>query len=158
MAVATLLRHTELGQFSHLLAATHFLDRAVSATHVDPAVTLAVLAILHMGGNRTMALLENLMRPLLNAQRAAGREEGEAAGREEGTAAATAQFEAWKKRQRAAGVQFVDDDEQSEDPQKRLNHNQIARQLAANPLALAGSPPEPPPRAQMPTLLHQEQP
>ena len=110
MAVATLLRHTELGQFGHLLVATNILDRAVSTTHIDPAVTLAVLVISHIGGNRTMALLEILMRPLLNAQRAAGREEGEAAGREEGEAAATAQFDAWKERQRAAGVQFVDDE------------------------------------------------
>ncbi len=120
MAVATLLRHSHLGQFSHLLAATHFLDRAVSATHLDPAVTLAVLVILHIGGNRTMALLEILMRPLLNAQREAGREEGEAAGREEGkaaaTAAATAQFEAWKARQQAAGVQFVDDEPPKDKP------------------------------------------
>ena len=67
-----------------------------------------------------MALLEILMRPLLNAQREAGREEGEAAGREEGkaaaTAAANAQFEAWKERQRAAGVKFVDDEPPKDQP------------------------------------------
>ncbi len=104
MAVATLLRHTEIGQFGHLLAATNFLDRAVSATHVDPAVSLAVLAITHIGGNRIMALLEILMRPLLNAQLEAGIEIGKK------------EFEAWKERQRAAGVQFVEHDEQPQDP------------------------------------------
>ena len=116
MAVATLLRHTELGQLGQLLVATSLLDRAVSATHIDPAATLAALAITHIGGNRIMALLEILMRPLLNAQREAGREEGVAAGEAAATAAATAQFEAWKARQRSAGAVFFDDDELPEDP------------------------------------------
>ena len=110
MAVATLLRHTELGQLGHLLVATNFLDKSVSATHIDPAVTLAVLAITHIGGNRIIALLEILMKPLLDAQREAGREEGEAA--------AKAQFEAWKARQRAAGVEFVDDGLPEDTPQE----------------------------------------
>ena len=119
MAVATLLRHTELGQLGHLLVATNFLDKSVSATHIDPAVTLAVLAITHIGGNRVMALLEILMKPLLDAQLEAGieigKQEGRAEGKAEGEAtakaAAKAQFEAWKERQRAAGVEFVDDGE-----------------------------------------------
>lgn len=102
MAVATLLRHTDLGEFGHLLIATHFLDRAVSAMHIDPAVTLAVLVISHIGGNRIMALLEFLMKPPLDAQRAAGRSE------------VNAEFEEWKKRQRASGVEFVDDDDEPE--------------------------------------------
>ena len=38
MAVATLLRHTVLGELGQLLVAANFLDRAVDATHVDPAV------------------------------------------------------------------------------------------------------------------------
>ena len=124
MAVATLLRHTELGQLGQLLVATNLLDRAVSATHIDPAVTLAVLAITHIGGNRIMALLEILMRPLLDAQLEAGielgRKEGKEEGREEGEAQgrsqANAEFEAWKERQRAAGAVFFDDDELPEDP------------------------------------------
>ena len=49
-----------------------------------------------------MGLLEILMRPLLDAQREAGRSE------------ANAEFEAWKERQRAAGVEFVDDDDEPE--------------------------------------------
>ncbi len=114
MAVATLLRHTELGQLGQLLVAANFLDRAVSATHIDPAVTLAALAITHIGGNRIMALLEILVKPLLDAQLEAGieigREEGEAQGRSQ----ANAEFEAWKERQRAAGVEFVDDDDEPE--------------------------------------------
>ena len=116
MAVATLLRHTDLGQAEHLLATAKILDKTVSTTHIDPAVTLAVLAITHIGGNRIMALLETLLKPLLNAQREAGREEGQAAGQAEAKAAAKAQFEAWKARQRAAGVEFIDDDELPEDP------------------------------------------
>ena len=106
MAVATLLRHTELGQLGHLLVAANILDRAVTTTHIDPAVTLAVLAISHIGGNRIMALLEILMKPLLDAQREAGREEGQAA--------AKAQFEAWKARQRAAGIQFSEEEDEPE--------------------------------------------
>ena len=120
MAVATLLRHTELGQLGQLLVATNLLDKAVSATHIDPAVTLAVLAITRIGGNRIMALLEILMRPLLDAQLEAGIELGRKEGKEEGEAQgrsqANAEFEAWKERQRAAGAVFFDDDELPEDP------------------------------------------
>ena len=50
-----------------------------------------------------MGLLVILMKPLLNAQREAGRSE------------ANAEFEAWKDRQRAAGGEFVDDDVLPED-------------------------------------------
>ena len=102
MAVATLLRHTQLRQVENLSVTAKLLDDFVSATHIDPAVTLAVLVITHIGGNRIMALLETLMKPLLDAQREAGRSE------------ANAEFEEWKKQQIAAGVEFVDD-EPSED-------------------------------------------
>lgn len=107
MAVATLLRHTELGQLGQLLVAANFLDRAVSATHVDPAVTLAALVTTHIGGNRIMALLEFLMKPLLDAQLEAGIEIGRKEEKKE--------FETWKARQRAAGVEFIDDDEPESD-------------------------------------------
>lgn len=110
MAVATLLRHTELRQLEQLLVAANFLDRTVSATHIDPAVTLAALAIAHIGGNRIMALLEFLMKPLLDAQLEAGIE----IGREE----EKKEFETWKARQRAAGVEFVEDDEPPKDQPK----------------------------------------
>ena len=124
MAIATLLHHTNLGKVEHLLVAARFLDKAASATHVDPAVTLAALALAHIGGNRIMALLENLLKPLLNAQREAGieigRAEGEAQGRAEGEAQgraeANAQFEAWKASQRAAGVQFAYGDPTEDQP------------------------------------------
>ena len=123
MAVATLLRHTELGQLGQLLVAANFLDRIVSATHIDPAVTLAALAITHIGGNRIMALLEILMRPLLNAQREAGieigREEGKAEGEVQGRSRANAEFEVWKERQRAAGVEFVDDEPPKDQPKDK---------------------------------------
>ena len=110
-AVATLLRHTGLGQLENLLITARVLDEFVSATHIDPAVTLAVLAIAHIGGNRIMALLEMLLKPLLDAQMEAGMEKG----REAGKAEADAEFEEWKARQRAAGVKFVDE-EPLEDP------------------------------------------
>lgn len=105
MAVATLLRHTELRQIENLSVTTKLLDDFVSATHIDPAVTLAALVIAHIGGNRIMALLEILMKPLLDAQLEKGREE------------ASAEFEEWKKRQIAAGVEFVDDDDEPESDQ-----------------------------------------
>ena len=107
-----MLRHTELGQLGQLLVATNFLDRSVSATHIDPAVTLAVLAITHIGGNRVMALLETLLKPLLNAQLEAGIEIGKEEGKKEGKK----EFEAWKARQRAAGAVFFDDEELREAP------------------------------------------
>ena len=112
MAVATLLRHTELRQTENLLTTARLLDRFVEYTHIDPAITLAVLAITHIGGNRIMTLLETLLKPLLEAQREAGEEIGEARGEARGKAQADAAFEAWKARQRAAGVRFVVDDEQ----------------------------------------------
>ena len=116
MAVATLLRYTDLGQLRHLLTTAAVLDKSVSITHVDPAVTLAVLAIAHIGGNRIMALLETLLKPLLNAQRAAGEQIGEVRGQERGRAEANAEFEAWKQRQRDAGVDFVEDEGSAEEP------------------------------------------
>lgn len=55
----------------------------------------------------TVSVLEFLFKPLLKAQWQAGYEIG--------YAEAKARFEAWKARQRAAGVKFADD----ETPQKR---------------------------------------
>ncbi len=115
-AVATLLRHTELRQAENLLTTARLLDNFVSYTHIDPAVTLAVLAITHIGGNRVMALLETLLKPLLDAQMEAGMEKGRKVGRAE----ADAEFEEWKAKQRAAGVQFLDD-EPPEDPSSTEN-------------------------------------
>ena len=109
MAVATLLRHTALGHAENLLTAARLLDDFVSVTHIDPAVTLAVLVITHIGGNRIMALLETLLKPLLEAGIEMGRKEGKAEGEAQGRAEANAEFEAWKAQQRSAGVQFVDD-------------------------------------------------
>ena len=56
------------------------------------------------GGRITVKVLEFLFQPLLKAQWQAGYEIGYAEAKK-------AQFEAWKARQRAAGVKFVDDDE-----------------------------------------------
>ena len=56
-----------------------------------------------------MALLEFLMKPLLDAQLEAGIEIGRKEEKKE--------FETWKARQRAAGVEFVDDDDEPESGQ-----------------------------------------
>ena len=116
MAAATLLRHTDLANVRYLLTTAAVLEKSVSATQIDPAVALAVLAITHIGGNRIMALLETLLRPLLNAQREAGEKIGEARGEARGREEANAEFEAWKARQRDAGVAFVDEDNPTEIP------------------------------------------
>ena len=60
------------------------------------------------GGRLTVKVLKFLLKPLLKAQWQAGYEEGRAA--------AEARFEAWKARQRAASVEFVDDDMTQEHP------------------------------------------
>ena len=86
MAIATLIRHTDLAQMRQLLVTANLLDRSVSATQIEPAVALAILAITHIGGNRIMALLETLLKPLLNAQKEVGREEGIEEGIEIGAA------------------------------------------------------------------------
>ena len=62
-----------------------------------------------------MALLEFLMKPLLDAQLEAGIEIGRKEGREE----EKKEFETWKSRQRAAGAVFLDDDDLPEDPPER---------------------------------------
>ena len=56
------------------------------------------------GGRLTVKVLEFLFNPLLDAQREAGRSE------------AKSQFEAWKARQRTAGVEFVVVDAPQEHP------------------------------------------
>ena len=58
------------------------------------------------GGRPTVRVLEFLFKPLLDAQRESGRSE------------ANAEFEAWKARQRAAGVKFVDDELPDDTPQE----------------------------------------
>jgi len=110
VAAATLLRHTDLAHVRYLLTTAAVLDKSVSATQIDPAVALAVLAITHIGGNRIMALLETLLKPLLNARREAGEKIGEARGEARGREEANAEFEAWKARQRDAGVRFEGDE------------------------------------------------
>lgn len=122
MAAATLLCDTDRAHVRHLLTTASILERMVSATQIDPAVALAVLAISHIGGNRIMALLETLLKPLLNAQREAGIEIGRPQGRTDGAAEGeararaevNAEFEAWKERQRSAAVHFVGDDDSAE--------------------------------------------
>ena len=64
--------------------------------------------------NAFSAMLEKLLKPLLNAQREAGEKIGEARGEARGRAKANAEFEAWKARQRDAGVEFVDEDSPTE--------------------------------------------
>ena len=63
------------------------------------------------GGRLTVKVLEFLFKPLLKAQWQAGYEIGMKESK-----AAKARFESWKVRQRAAGVEFVDDDMPQEHP------------------------------------------
>ena len=72
------------------------------------------------GGRLTVKVLKFLLKPLLKAQWQAGYEigmkESKAAANAAASTAAEARFEAWKARQRAAGVEFVDDDTPQEHP------------------------------------------
>ena len=63
------------------------------------------------GGRLTVKVLEFLFKPLLKAQWQAGYEIGMKESK--------ARFEAWKARQRAAGVKFVDDELPHDTPQER---------------------------------------
>ena len=66
------------------------------------------------GGRLTVKVLEFLFKPLLKAQWQAGYE----IGMKESKIAAKARAEAWKARQRAAGVKFVDDELPDDTPQE----------------------------------------
>ncbi len=72
------------------------------------------------GGRLTVKVLEFLFKPLLKAQWQAGYEigfeESKAAANAAASTATKTRIEAWKARQRAAGVEFVDDDELPEGP------------------------------------------
>lgn len=57
----------------------------------------------YFGGGYLMSLKERIMKPLLDAQFEKGIEKG--------TATAEAEFQAWKERQKAAGVVFAPDPE-----------------------------------------------
>ena len=93
--------------------------------HQRPTSNVAV-----PGGRLTVKVLEFLLKPLLKAQWQAGYEigmkeskaaasaEASAAANAAATTAAKARFEAWKARQRAAGVKFVDDDLPDDTPQE----------------------------------------
>ena len=78
------------------------------------------------GGRLTVKVLEFLFKPLLKAQWQAryeiGMKESKAAASTAANAAANtaakARFEAWKARQRAAGVKFVDDELPDDTPQE----------------------------------------
>ena len=49
----------------------------------DPAEALAIVLVIHKGGNLLMSILEKVIQPLLNAQRHPGRSEGRTEGRTE---------------------------------------------------------------------------
>ncbi len=70
----------------------------------------------------TVKVLEFLFKPLLKAQWQAGYEigmkESKAIAYAAASTAAKARFEAWKARQRAAGVKFVDDELPDDTPQE----------------------------------------
>lgn len=62
-----------------------------------------------------MPLLEKLLKPLLDAQYEKGYEIGFKIGYQQGLEIAAKKIEAWKERQRAAGVSFVPEPEDGGD-------------------------------------------
>lgn len=79
------------------------LDRLNLLPH--PAEALAVVLLIHKGGNGLMSIIEKVLQPLLNAQRELGRAEGRA----EGLTEVNSQWRLWldrKTRAEAEGKPF----------------------------------------------------
>ncbi len=75
----------------------------------QPAEALAIVLLLHKGGNLLMSIIEKVIQPLLNAQRQLGHTEGRTEGRTEGLTESNAQWRNWldrKNRAEAAGKTF----------------------------------------------------
>ena len=87
-----------------------------TTNHQRPTSSVAI-----PGGRLTVKVLEFLFRPLLKAQWQAeyeiGMKESKAAANVAASTAAKARFETWKARQRAAGVEFVDDELSDDTPE-----------------------------------------
>ena len=88
---------------------------------IELELAVGAFMFTYFGGPSLMSLKEKLMKPLLDAQFDKGMEEGVQKGIqqgiqqgieqgiEQGIATASAEFEAWKEQQRAAGAVFVPD-------------------------------------------------
>lgn len=81
------------------------LQTAAEDGTIETILAAGGFLVVNHSGAKIMSLTKALIKPLLRAQHEKGREEG----REEGMAHKAAEFDAWKKRQQAAGVRFVDD-------------------------------------------------
>ena len=64
----------------------------------DPAEALAIVLVIHRGGNALMSIIEKVIQPLLNAQRELGQAEGHAEGRTEGRTESNAAWRSWLER------------------------------------------------------------
>ena len=75
----------------------------------NPAESLAIVLLVHKGGDGLMSIIEKVMQPLLDAQREIGHVEGRSEGRTEGRAESNRQWRHWldrKARAEAEGESF----------------------------------------------------
>ena len=116
LAAYILIQHNEI---SLPLGAVQFLSTAVDYGNINPALTLASVVVTDITGRIAMALLERILKPIIEAQKEAVWEQAEEKFAAEKIAALQQQaqdeaekFEAWKQRQIQAGAVFVDDIEE----------------------------------------------
>lgn len=75
----------------------------------NPAEALAIVLLIHKGGNGLMSIIEKVIQPLLDAQREIGHVEGRTEGHTEGRAESNMQWRHWldrKARAEAEGKSF----------------------------------------------------
>ena len=74
----------------------------------NPAEALAIILVIHKGGNSLMSIIVKMIQPLLNAQREIGRTEGLTEGRTEGLTESNARWRDWLDRKATAEAQGED--------------------------------------------------
>lgn len=99
-------------EFPDLGPAAAAITTAADYANINPEISLAITILAHSGGKAAMHLLETILKPIIRAQREDAWQQGEARGEARGEAQAEARFQAWKERQEAAGVQFIEDPEE----------------------------------------------
>ena len=109
LAAYILIRHNDV---SLPLGTVQFLSTAVEYANINPALTLASVVVTDITGRIAMALLERILKPIIEAQKVAVWEKAEAekkAALQQQAEAEAEKFAAWKQKQTEAGVVFVDD-------------------------------------------------
>ena len=74
----------------------------------NPAEALAIILVIHKGGNGLMSIIVKMIQPLLNAQREIGRTEGLTEGRTEGLTESNTRWRDWLDRKATAEAQGED--------------------------------------------------